>query len=182
MIQQERAPSLRRRLAPPRQVPRHRGFTNVESELQQLAVDARRTPGRVFVSHLPDEASDRDVDARPTTLVAALPCSVELESLAMPRDDGLGLHDDQGVLPASPQARQGHPECAVGLGSTGVASSCAARWRAAAAGRGSPAQGRAEISGWIWRSRGARLAAEVGACRTMTLWQESSRITRSTGD
>ena len=27
----------------------------------------------------------------------------------------LGLHDDQGALPAGPQARQGHPECAVGL-------------------------------------------------------------------
>jgi hypothetical protein len=41
-------------------------FTDVESELQQLAMDARRTRGRGIVRHLPDEASDRDVDARPT--------------------------------------------------------------------------------------------------------------------
>ncbi|MGB7474568.1 MAG: hypothetical protein WBM26_00030, partial [Polyangiales bacterium] len=34
----------------------------------------------------------------------------------MPADHGLGLHDEEGVLPVWPQTRQRDPECAVSLG------------------------------------------------------------------
>ena len=38
----------------------------------------------------------------------------------MPADRGLGLHDDQGVLPLWPQAAERDPECAVTLGQPGA--------------------------------------------------------------
>jgi hypothetical protein len=38
----------------------------------------------------------------------------------MPADHGLGLHEDQGVLPVWPQTRKRDPECAVPLGQIGA--------------------------------------------------------------
>ena len=37
----------------------------------------------------------------------------------MPTDHGLGLHDEEGVLPVWPQAEERDPECAVSVGQLG---------------------------------------------------------------
>jgi len=52
--------------------------------------------------------------------VSALPGPVKLEALAMPTDHGLGLHEDQGVLPVWPPTAEHDPESAVRLGQLGA--------------------------------------------------------------
>src|SRR5258706_14591723 len=45
--------------------------------------------------------------------MAALPLPIQSESLTMPTDDGLRLHDNQCGTPCSPQVRQPDPEGSV---------------------------------------------------------------------
>ena len=56
MIAQKRPPALIRRSAVPSDdILRHSGLSDLEAELQKLAVDARRTPERVLNAHLLDQ-------------------------------------------------------------------------------------------------------------------------------
>ena len=63
--------------------------------------------------------SSASIGERPV-LLRLFTGAVELEALAMPADHGLGLHDDQSVVPVWPQAAEGDPECAVRLGQPGA--------------------------------------------------------------
>ena len=67
-----------------------------------------------------DERPDLRIDEWTSGSLAALPGPVELESLAMPADHGLWLHDDQGVLPVGPQTAESGPECAINLRQLGA--------------------------------------------------------------
>ena len=55
MIRQEGTPGLGRRGPTAYHVCSDRGFSDLDAKLQQLAVDAWGTPGRVGVAHLADE-------------------------------------------------------------------------------------------------------------------------------
>jgi len=120
VLPQERTPGLRRRLSPKRHCPRHRGFCDLEAELEQLAVNTRRSPGRVLAGHSTDERPDIRIDRWTSASVSALPGPVEPKALAMPADHGFGLHEDQGVVPVWPQTVERDPECAVRLGQLGA--------------------------------------------------------------
>jgi hypothetical protein len=113
VVLEKRTPGLRRRLSPKRHAARHCGFSDLEAEHKQLAVDARRSPCRVLGGDSTDERSDLRIDRWTSASVSALPGPVELEALAMPANHGLGLHEDQGVLPVWPQTAERDPECAV---------------------------------------------------------------------
>ena len=54
MIVQKRRPVLAGRAREFDDVCRHRGFADIETELEQLAVDTRRTPERIGQAHLVD--------------------------------------------------------------------------------------------------------------------------------
>jgi hypothetical protein len=84
------------------------------------SVNARRSPSRVLGGDSTDERSELRIDRWTSASVSALRGPVELEALAMPADHGLGLHDDQSVVPVWPQAAEGDPECAVRLGQPGA--------------------------------------------------------------
>ncbi len=71
VISQEGAPALRRWGTTPHQVLPDRGFGDLDTELQELAVDARGAPGRVGVGHLADERVHVSRDAWPTRAHAA---------------------------------------------------------------------------------------------------------------
>src|SRR2546430_9823943 len=58
VVAQEGAPSLGRRAASLDHVLRHAGLSDLEAELEQLAMDARRTPQRIFGAHPPDQRSE----------------------------------------------------------------------------------------------------------------------------
>jgi hypothetical protein len=155
VVLEKGTPSLRRRLSQTRHVPRHRGFSELEAEHEQLTVNTRRSPCRVLAGHSTDERPDLRIDPWTSASVSALPGPIELEALAMPADYGLWFHNDQGVVPVWPQAAERDPECAVSLGQLGSAWgvwSSAAQWPAAAARRGSRARARVAAVGSIWRS------------------------------
>ena len=48
VVLEKRTPGLRWWLSPTRHVARHRGFSDLEAEHKQLAVNARRSPSRVL--------------------------------------------------------------------------------------------------------------------------------------
>src|ERR1700694_4796670 len=58
MILQKCAPSLRRRFAAAHHVFADAALTDVDAELEQLTVDAWRTPRRILSAHLADQISD----------------------------------------------------------------------------------------------------------------------------
>ena len=66
VVLQECSPRLRRR--PPRadHVLRHRRLRDRQAELQQLAVDPRRTPERIRAAHLPNQISQVPPNCGPT--------------------------------------------------------------------------------------------------------------------
>jgi hypothetical protein len=54
MIPQERPPALGRRSSPARHILGGAGLPNVDAELEQFAMNARRTPQWVGNAHLPN--------------------------------------------------------------------------------------------------------------------------------
>ncbi len=97
---------------------RNRALGDLEAELQDLAVDARRTPRRVLGGHPANEDSDLGCCARSSSAGPRLPAPVPPEALAMPADDGLGLDDGERLLPSRPAAAQDNPEDAIGRAET----------------------------------------------------------------
>jgi hypothetical protein len=111
VIRQEGTPALGRRGPTAYHVFSDRGFSDLDTEFQQLAVDARGTPGRVGVAHLADERLDGTRDARPAgSARPTLPPPVEPKAMSMPPEHGVGLDDDECLSPAGPQAREPRPE------------------------------------------------------------------------
>lgn len=66
VIPQEGAPGRGGNLGPPRQVSADRGLADLDTELEQLAVDPGSAPQRVCRAHLADQVTDLTVDAGPS--------------------------------------------------------------------------------------------------------------------
>src|SRR5262249_20993116 len=81
VIPEECQPVLHLRLVglalQPLQIARHGGFRNVDSELQQLPMDARRTPGWILGFHAPNEMLNVHSDTRATETFRPRPPSPE---------------------------------------------------------------------------------------------------------
>ena len=77
---------------------------DIDPELEQFAVDARRTPQPIGQAHLPDQAADFPWYPRPTTTTARLPAPIQPEALPMPSDDGLRLDNRHSVQHRGKQA------------------------------------------------------------------------------
>src|SRR5260370_41222181 len=97
MVLPEGLPALR----PPSPTPRHvlgdRRLSDLNPELQQLTMDARRTPQPVGQAHVPDQAPDLPWYPRPTAPTARLPAPIQSEPRPMPPDDGLRLDNRHSV-------------------------------------------------------------------------------------
>jgi hypothetical protein len=114
MIVQKRRPSLCR-LGIPRGFPHpalHGSFRNVEAKHLQLAVNARRSPGRVLGDHTEDQLSQFPADMSSSNAgpMPGEPFPVQLETRAMPEDYSLGLDQDQDSPPVRPQPTQNDPK------------------------------------------------------------------------
>src|SRR3989441_12487051 len=107
--------SLRWRVPRPDYVLRHRCLRDGKAELQQLAVDPRRTPQRIRAAHLPYQIPQVPPNRGPTPSASTLPCPVEPESPAVPSHHGLGPHHLQGPPPIPPESRPHDPEDPVHL-------------------------------------------------------------------
>src|SRR5262249_61604749 len=84
VVAQEGAPSLTWRSLPLDHVLGHRRLCDLKAELEQFAVDARRTPQWVLDTHAPDQGAQLRVDLRPPSKGARLPTPVPTKAGAMP--------------------------------------------------------------------------------------------------
>ena len=115
MIAEERAPSLGRWFSLSWQVLRDGRLGGCDPELEEFAVNSRRTPGGIGPVHLKDELSDFVGDRRPAGPVrSALPTPIEAETLPVPAEDGLRLNEDESATPSGPDLREVGPQESIG--------------------------------------------------------------------
>ena len=119
VVAQEGLPALDDvgRHGPPGHVPGHGPLGDDEAQLEQLGVDAGRTPGWVLPGEATDEVPDLSVHLRAPGLLRARPPAPEgPEARPMPADDGGGLDDLEHLGPAGPDTAQEDPEEPVDAG------------------------------------------------------------------
>src|SRR5882762_5201963 len=104
VIADKRPPVLRRGppVAPSLRLVRPIGayctWRNIDTQLhRQLRCHARLSQSRILLCHLHDEVADVLSNSWPTSL--RLPFPKQLETLALPADQGLGFDDDQSLFP-----------------------------------------------------------------------------------
>ena len=93
VVAQKGSPSLAWRSAPLDHVLRDARMGDLEPELEQLAVDPRRSPKRVLDAHPTDQRPQVRVDPRPPSLGARLPSPVAAKAGPMPPHERLGPDD-----------------------------------------------------------------------------------------
>src|SRR2546422_10239402 len=81
VILQKRAPRLRQRPPRPEHVLRNRRLRYRQAQLQQLAVNPRRTPERIGAAYPPNQISELRADRGPTASSSTLPRPVAPEPL-----------------------------------------------------------------------------------------------------
>ena len=96
-ITQEGAPSLRGRFASLDHILRDAGLSDLKAELEQLAMDTRRSPQRIVDAHPPDQRAQLRVDLRSASKGAGFPTPVPTEASSMPTHQGLGPDDRDGL-------------------------------------------------------------------------------------
>jgi hypothetical protein len=76
---------------------RDAGLSDLEAELEQLAMDARCTPQRIFRAHPPYQRAQIRGDLRPASKGAGFPTPVPAKAGPMPTDKGLRSDDRDGL-------------------------------------------------------------------------------------
>src|SRR5258707_9286346 len=92
MVTQEGAPSLGRRSASLDHILRDTGLSDLKAELEQLAMDARRSPQRIVDAHPTDQHPQVCVDLWPASQGAGFPTPVPAEAGSVPSHEGLGAN------------------------------------------------------------------------------------------
>jgi hypothetical protein len=96
VILQEGAPGLRRWLAASHHILGNTGLADVDAQLEQFAVDARRSPQRMVAAHLANQFPRFLGDRRWSRLAAAqLPGPEHPKPFAVPGNHRLRFHDDR---------------------------------------------------------------------------------------
>jgi hypothetical protein len=70
---------------------------DLKPELEQFAVDAWRTPKRIFDAHPPDQRAQLRVDLRSPSQWARLPTPVAAKAGHVPTHERLGPHDGENL-------------------------------------------------------------------------------------
>src|SRR5258707_14782540 len=76
---------------------RDAGLTDLEAELEQLAMNARRSPQGIFCAHPPDQRAQFRIDLRSASKRAGFPSPVPTEAGSMPTYESLGTDDRDGL-------------------------------------------------------------------------------------
>jgi len=117
VIVEERPPGLRGWLAAAHHILTDAGLADVDAELEQFAVNVRRSPEWIVAAQHADQLANLFRDHGPARLPAAnLPTPEQAEALTVPANDRGGLHDGDAGLPPVPDRREPDPEEAVGGG------------------------------------------------------------------
>jgi len=77
-------------------------------------LNARTAPSGIGLPHLPNQRDQVGVNGGSSPAGPGFPAPKEAKAQAMPRDDGLGSDEEQGLLPVGPEAQQTHPQQSVG--------------------------------------------------------------------
>lgn len=96
MVLQESTPRLRWRLSDTRHVLGDGGLRYIVAEFKEFTMDSGGSPEFVVGCHFANECLDFGLYRWPTLpSFPALPCPENSESLPVPANDGIGLHDDE---------------------------------------------------------------------------------------
>src|SRR5258707_4436904 len=92
-----------------------------EAEHARLAVDARRTPGRVLQRQPMYQCAQAGIEWRSTSTAALRePGPIAPKTGLVPADHRLGFHEDEHLGPSQPKPPQGEPEQSVGGNDSGT--------------------------------------------------------------
>src|SRR6266581_8508040 len=97
VVTQEGAPSLGWRSTSLDHVLRDARLSDLEAELEQLAMNARRTPQRIFHAHPPDQCAQIPIDLWSASKGTGFPTPVPAKAGPMPTHEGLGPDDRDGL-------------------------------------------------------------------------------------
>src|SRR5687767_12188622 len=97
MVTQKGAPSLAWRPASLDHVLGDARLRDLKAELEQFAVNARRSPKRVLDAHPTDQRTEVRLDLRPPSQGARLPSPIAAKAHPMPTHEGLGPNDRENI-------------------------------------------------------------------------------------
>jgi hypothetical protein len=100
MVAKEGLPSLQWPITPRHHVDRDRGLSDLDAELEQLAMDLGGAPQPVLQTHSSDQVAHLLADPRSTTEGTGLPAPVGTDAHSMPTDDRVRPDDGYGVKDA----------------------------------------------------------------------------------
>jgi hypothetical protein len=106
LVSQEALPALRPRSPDSNHIASDGRFADLDSEHQQFAVNAWRTPEWIFPADAADQMTEPAINPGPSSAPPRLPAPVGAKSLAMPTQHRLGLHDDHGIQQRRENAAQ----------------------------------------------------------------------------
>src|SRR6266403_4081332 len=114
MVSEERQPSLHRVWIsrgsphPSRDTP----FREIETQLEQFAVNARRSPGWILSHHTEDQVANLFADTLPSSYLADSgdPRPIQTKSRSVPVHDGSRSDQDERLSPPGPAHSQRNPE------------------------------------------------------------------------
>ena len=116
VVVQKGFPGLRRRVSMAEHILGDRCLRYLDPELEQFAVNSRRSPKWIGSRHLPNEFPDIWGNrGSPLSHSTASPGPIQPEALSVPTDDGVGLHQYQAAGPILPEPRQQDPQESVTL-------------------------------------------------------------------
>jgi hypothetical protein len=115
MVSEEGPPGLRRVGTPCRHEARHGALGHIDTQLKELAMDARGAPQWVGGGDSGDQGPDLGIGGgRATSGCAGRELGPVLaEAAPLPPQDGIRAHDDEGRPPPGPDSGQADPEEAV---------------------------------------------------------------------
>ena len=96
-----------------------RRLSDLEPELEQFAVDARRSPEQIFHAHLLDQRTKVGVDPGPPSPRTGLPTPIAAKARLMPTHQRLGMDDRKSLQNRRKQSVQVHQKPAVAAGEPG---------------------------------------------------------------
>src|SRR5205823_5373413 len=92
---------------------RHARLSDLEAELEQLAMNARRTPQRIFGAHPPDQCAQIRIDLWPTSRGTGFPTPVPAKAGPTPTYESLRSDDRDGPEDRWEPSLQLHQEQAI---------------------------------------------------------------------
>src|SRR5215467_11986651 len=105
VVLEESAPGLRRRFTAANHVLGDTALADVDTELEQFAINARCTPDGILPAHPADQVPNLARDRRPSGLsVPYLPRPKQAKTFAMPDHNRFRLDEHQRRAPMAPDA------------------------------------------------------------------------------